>query len=71
MDVDVAPSECSRQPNHHPHLVLLRGLIRSRVHWEHFPQQLQSALPDHHILTPELTYRERLVTSSFKIRPVG
>ena len=54
MDVDVAPSDCSRQPNHHPHLVLLRGLIRSRVHWEHFPQQLQSALPDHHILTPEL-----------------
>ena len=64
MDVDVVPPENSQQHNNLPHLVLLRGLIRSRFHWEQFPQQLQSAFPDHPILTPELAgngerYREK------------
>jgi len=35
-------------------LVLLRGLIRSRFHWQQFPQQLQQTFPDAIILTPEL-----------------
>ncbi|WP_419810509.1 alpha/beta fold hydrolase [Bacterioplanoides sp.] len=35
-------------------IILLRGLIRSRFHWQDFPQQLQHAFPEHRILTPEL-----------------
>ena len=35
-------------------IILLRGLIRSRFHWDQFPQQLQQAFPQHRILMPEL-----------------
>lgn len=55
MDVAPAPSQAENNSrNQQSHLVLLRGLIRSRFHWEQFPQQLQSALPQYPILTPEL-----------------
>jgi len=37
-----------------PRLVLLRGLIRSRFHWEQFPTYLQQALPDFELVIPEL-----------------
>jgi pimeloyl-ACP methyl ester carboxylesterase len=34
--------------------VLLRGLVRERRHWGAFPAQLQAALPDSVIVTPDM-----------------
>jgi pimeloyl-ACP methyl ester carboxylesterase len=40
--------------------VLLRGLMRERRHWENFTEQLQRALPDAAIATPDLPGNGRL-----------
>lgn len=45
-------------------IILLRGLVRESRHWGNFPKQLESAIADSTILTPEIQGVGRYINTS-------